>query len=320
MNSKSQVVSSSSLKSQKPPSSRRVARRQRRQRARLGMSIAPAAIGANASSYATVKTRVDGSANLHVREIFPVKQSASGLCLAIPLCPTKWTGTRTAALAATYMSHRPLRVSWQYVPATSSNTAGSIAVGTVWSGCRLPTSDEVENMYQYLPSTNGGNLSSVWQPTKNAIACGRNLRANQFPLYEVSSDDIPFWIVVASAGEATIGSLVVTADFTLRNPITPGSSGPLSYSGNITFEAGQTETTFSLPQSAISGTAAVGQEIVFTPLKTLLNRSGGVLTSTLSSFIATVKEAGASLVFSVDPSYAAGSFRSVLIGRNANFR
>lgn len=320
MNSKNQVVSQTSLKSQKPPSSKRIARRQRRQRARLNMSVAPAAIGANANSYATVKTRVDGSANLHVREIFPVKQTATGLCLAIPLCPTKWTGTRTAALAATYMSHRPLRVSWQYVPATSSNTAGSIAVGTVWSGCRLPTNDDVESMYQYLPSTNGGNLSSVWQPTKNAIACGRNLRANQFPLYEVSSDDIPFWIVVASAGEATVGSLVVTADFTLRNPITPGTSGPISYSGNVTFVAGDTETTFTLPASAISGTTAVGQEIVFTPLRTLLNRGGSVLTSTLSSFIATVKEAGSNLVFSVDSAYAAGTFKTVLIGRNANFR
>lgn len=320
MSSKNQAVSSSSLKSQKPPSSKRIARRQRRQRARLNMSIAPAAIGANANSYATVKTRVDGSANLHVREIFPVKQSATGLCLAIPMCPTKWSGTRTAALAATYMSHRPLRVSWQYVPATSSNTAGSIAVGTVWSGCRLPTSDEVENMYQYLPSTNGGNLSSVWQPTKNAIACGRNLRANQFPLYEVSSDDIPFWIVAASAGEATIGSLVITADFTLRNPITPGTSGPISYSGNLTFEAGDTETTFSLPAAAVTGSLAVGQEVLFTPLRTLLNRSGAALTSTLSSFIATVKQAGPNIVFSVDPSYAAGIFRSVIIGRNANFR
>lgn len=320
MNMKSQVVSLSSPKSQKPPSSKRIARRQRRQRARLNMSVAPAAIGANANSYATVKTRVDGSANLHVREIFPVKQTSSGLCLAIPLCPTKWTGTRTAALAATYMSHRPLRVSWQYVPATSSNTSGSIAVGTVWSGCRLPTTDEVESMYQYLPSTNGGNLSSVWQPTRNAIACGRNLRANQFPLYEVSSDDIPFWIVAASSGEATVGSLVVTADFTLRNPITPGTSGPISYSGNVTFQATETETTFTLPASALSGTVAVGQEIVFTPLKTLLNKAGAVLTPTLSSFIATVKEASANLVFSVDSSYAAGAFKTVLIGRNANFR
>lgn len=320
MNKKTQVVPSSSQQNPKPSRSKRVARRQRRQRARLSMSVAPAAIGAKANSYATVQTHTDGSAVLKIREIFPIRQTTIGLARAIPICPTKWTGTRTASIAATYMSHRPLRVSWQYIPATSANTAGSIAVGTVWAGCRLPNTDSIEDLCQYLPCTNGGSLSSVWQPCSSAVSCGRNLRANQFPLYEVSSDDIPFWIVAASDGTAVIGSLVITAEFTLRNPITPGASGPVSYSGNVTFTAEQDKTIFSLPKDAVSAPLSVGQELCFTPLRNLMNRTGSIMTQALATFVASVMTIGDQIQFSVDPNYAAASFNAVLMGRSPNFQ
>lgn len=306
-------------KPQKPLSknqpNKRETRRQKRQRQRIRTTQVPVAIGSQANTYASVKTHPDGSATLHVREIFPITQTTKGLALAIPVCPTKWVGTRTASLASTYMSHRPLRVQWRYIPAAPSTLAGNIAFGTVWSGCRLTTSDDVQSLYQHLTA-----ICSVWQPCGNGISCGRNLRANQFPLYEVNSDDIPFWIVVASDGETNVGSLMISADFTLRNPITPGTTPPASYSGPVQFTQGENETTFSLPLSSLGSPVAVGQEFQFTPLSALQSRTAETMTSPLSVFMASIKTIVDSVItFTVDPAFATQTFRSVLIGRSANF-
>lgn len=317
-------MSPKSQKSSKPLShnqpNKRETRRQKRQRQRLRTTQVPVAIGTQANTYASVKTHPDGSATLHVREIFPITQASKGLALAIPMCPTKWVGTRTASLASTYMSHRPLRVQWRYIPAAPSTLAGNIAFGTVWSGCRLTTSDDVQSLYQHLTATNGGAICSVWQPCGNGISCGRNLRANQFPLYEVNSDDIPFWIVVASDGDTNVGSIMISADFTLRNPITPGTTPPASYSGPVQFTQSENETTFTLPLSSLGSPVAVGQEFQFTPLSALQSRTADVMTTPLSVFMASIKTIAESVItFLVDPAFAGQSFRSVLIGRSANF-
>lgn len=305
-----------------PRSNQSLRSRQRRQRRRMNLRTAPIAVGAQFSTYATVRTAKDGSASLCVKEVFPITGSPKGLSLAIPICPTKWVGTRSAALAGTYQSHRPLRVSWDYIPACASTTAGSIVVGTVFAGCRLPADDSIASLINALPATNGGSIGSVWQPLHNGVSCGRNLRANQYPLNEVSADDIPFWIVAATNGTGELGSLVVTADFTLRNPCTPGQTPPAAYSGKLDFtHSAETDTTsFTLPISSFGSPMSVGQEFTFAPLETLRTSTGSPIASPLSTFIATVSSIVSEVAtFMVDKSFITSSIASVLIGRHANF-
>lgn len=306
-----------------PPRRNQASRsRQRRQRSRMNMRVAPIAVGAQFSTYATVRTAKDGSASLCVKEVFPITGSPAGLSLAIPMCPTKWVGTRSAALAGTYQSHRPLRVSWDYIPACASTTAGSIVVGTVFAGCRLPSDDSITSLINALPATNGGSIGSVWQPLRNGVSCGRNLRANQYPLNEVSADDIPFWIVAATNGTGDLGSIVITADFTLRNPCTPGQTPPAAFNGklNLNHSAENNTTSFELPIGSFGSPISVGQEFSFAPLSSIKNSSGSIVASPLSTFIATVSKIVSEIAtFDVDKSFITSTISSVLIGRHANF-
>lgn len=306
-----------------PPRRNQASRsRQRRQRNRMNMRVAPIAVGAQFSTYATVRTAKDGSASLCVKEVFPITGSPTGLSLAIPMCPTKWVGTRSAALAGTYQSHRPLRVSWDYIPACASTTAGSIVVGTVFAGCRLPSDDSIASLINALPATNGGSIGSVWQPLRNGVSCGRNLRANQYPLNEVSADDIPFWIVAATNGTGDLGSIVITADFTLRNPCTPGQTPPAAFNGTLSLNhsAENDTTSFELPISSFGSPISVGQEFSFAPLSSIKNSSGSTVASPLSTFIATVSKIVSEVAtFDVDKSFITSTISSVLIGRHANF-
>lgn len=256
--------------------------------------------------------------------MFPITASSDGVSFMLPITPTKWTGTRTAALSSTFASHRPLSLTVSWEPMVGTNTAGSVAVGTVFAGARLPlASDSFTDISVQLASTNGGFVSTIWDHHTSRIQLGKNLRANQFPLYSVNTDDIPLWVLVAtSVTTGTIGYLIVDAEFTLRNPITAQQAPPITSAGTSTFthsdEAGTTQ--MSVPESAFNRPLTAGQEVVMTFARAIKNLSGGVLAGVLSPLVASYSSTSSgNYLFDVDSNIASQSALGYTIGMHENF-
>lgn len=285
----------------------------------------PVAYTRTSSSYATLRNSRDGSASLMTREIFPVSSQPAGLSLMLPMTPTKWAGTRSASLAQTYASHRPLvcKVSWE--PAVGTSTSGSVAVGTVFAGARLPNdSDSFNSLANALAATNGGFMTSIWNPSSKRINLGRNLRANQFPLFEVSADDIPFWICVATSDTSgnQLGYLNVETTFTLRNPLVGSFASPVIGSGevNIQHDPETKVSKMTIPQSRINRVLSVGADYAWTFARNLLNASGSVITSILSPIIARLSSNNGSVYeFTIDSNIGTQQALGYIIGQAPNF-
>lgn len=320
------VISAPSAKVSKPTPNKKVnhfkidKKKARRMYALRRRSI-PVAYSMRARSQAQIRVS-DMSASLTSTEIFPITPSASGCSFLLPMTPTKWSTTRTSTLASTYDSFRPLKCSVSWEPAVATSTSGSVAIGTVFAGCRLPSEDSWESVSKALAATNGGVISTVWDRTTTVIKLQKNLRANLFPLYNVDPDDIPFWICVASdaATESVAGYLVVRTTFTLRNPSVPGSTPPLSGSGKVTFTKNDTSTVMSVPRSFFNRVLSVGQDITFAFANRLLNAAGTAVVNILDSMVARVTQSSDSgYQFSVDSQIAAQSALGYVIGIASNF-
>lgn len=285
----------------------------------------PVAYTRTSSSYATLRNSRDGSATLTTREIFPVSSQPAGLSLMLPMTPTKWAGTRSASLSQTYASHRPLHcvVSWE--PAVGTSTSGSIAVGTVFAGARLPNdSDSFNSLANALAATNGGFMTSIWNPSTKPINLGRNLRANQFPLFEVSADDIPFWICVATSDTSgnQIGYLTVETKFTLRNPLVGSFASPVIGSGEVSIQHDpqQNVSKMTIPQSRINRVLSIGADYAWTFARNLFNASGSVITSILSPIIARLSGVSGSVYeFTIDNNIGTQQALGYIIGQAPNF-
>lgn len=241
------------------------------------------------------------------------------------MTPTKWSGTRSASLAQTYASHRPLKcvVSWE--PAVGTSTSGTIAVGTVFAGARLPNdSDGFNSLANALSATNGGFLTSIWNPSIKSINLGRNLRANQFPLFEVSADDIPFWICVATSDTSgnQIGYVAIETTFTLRNPLVGSFASPVIGSGviDIVNDPEKKTTTMTVPQSRINRVLSVGADYAWTFARNLTSITGSVITSILSPVMARLTAiASGNYQFTIDNNIATQRALGYIIGQAANF-
>lgn len=305
--------------------SRSTPRKNTARRRNVTRSSIPAAYGMTAQSYARLSSRRDGSTTLESFEIFPIVSQSSGLSYMLPMTPTKWTGTRTQTLASSFTQSRPLSIEVGWEPAVGTGTAGSVAIGTVWSGARLPNDgDSWSSISRSLAATNGGFICTLWHHMQRKIDCARNLRANGFPMYEVQPDDIPFWILVASTDTtgAVIGYLTVRSVLTLRNPICGSVTPPVTAAGPMSFthdaEAGTTKLTVN--KNLFNNTLAIGQDMLFTFGRNLLNTVSNVLTQVLS----TVKGALIAIVnneyvFAVDSNYATQQALGYVIGRAVNF-
>lgn len=283
----------------------------------------PVALGYATTNYARLKAAPSG-AILSSREIFPVTAQKAGLSYALPMTPSKWSGTRTCALSYTYASHRPLKVRVYWEPAVSTSTPGSVAIGTVFAGARLPNdSDSWSSISRSLAASNGGFICTIWDHHSRIVETGRNLRANQFPLYEVSPDDIPFWICLAtSSTEGMIGYLVVETVFSLKNPLSGSMSQPITGAGQVSISHDDSQNTSSMTvsQSFFNKALQVGQDLLFTTASNLKNVAGNVMTSILSPFVGQVKSITSdSYVFNVDNNFATQQALGYVIGMSSNF-
>jgi hypothetical protein len=288
---------------------------------RYQRSRAPVAFSFAMGSFSQISNTRSGPL-LHFREIFPVNGVASGLALALPYSPTKWGGTRTASLAAQYSSYRPLTCNIKWQPAVGTSQAGSIAIGTIFDGARL-TGSTFSQFAQSLPATNGGFVGTLWQRRASQIMLGRNLRANAYPTMQISEDEIPFWIVVATdSDKANLGFIVIESTMTLRNPLNVLTDPPTTFTGQttITHDDQNNTTTMTIPQAEMNKTPVVGASYSFGFFDRLLNVAGGVVSPILNPVIATVKSVlDGKVTFSLDNAIATQNVMSTIIGLTSNF-
>lgn len=292
----------------------------KRMYARRRRSI-PVAYSMRASAHAEIRVS-DTSASLTSVEIFPIQAREVGCAFMLPMSPSKWSGTRTAVLASTYDSFRPLSCSVSWEPAVATSTPGSVALGTVFAGCRLPADDSWASLSSSLAATNGGFISTIWDHSSSNISLQRNLRANLFPLYNIQSDDIPFWICVASsaASESVLGYLVVKTKFTLRNPAVPGSAPPVSGSGAFDFSVKDGKTTLTVAKSVVNKVLSTGQDFLFSFARRLVNSAGAPITSILDTILGHLTSVTeAAYQFSVDSNIAAQTALGYIVGISTNF-
>lgn len=252
----------------------------RRRGMRRGRSyFIPAAYRTDLSTNASINV-LNGRTTLFSREIFPIVKSENEIFdLMIPMTPTKWTGTRTSALASTYQSFRPLYVSISFMPTNGTSTAGSLAVGTLWDGNSSDINSRTAAITQ-LPSMNGGFLTSLYTRCSRRVGLGTSLRANTFPTGDINSDDIPFWIICTCdsgniTNNGTVGNLVVTSRFALHNAInrSVSSTGALNIPATIQKEAAQTPTysILKVAKNVVSSILSEGRDYWFTFPRYVLN-------------------------------------------------
>lgn len=213
----------------KPLSVVRTRRYRRRPIRRAG--AVPVAYGSANTSRLNFQVAANGSTIMYSTEIFPVERTDGVVDKMIPICPTKWGGTRTATFAQTFASYRPkfVRISW--VPNAPTSLGASVTFGTVTDGASFRPTDR-NQVATMLSATNGGIVTSIWKPVSTQVKLGTNLRANTFPTRNTSMDDIPFWVLCqVGTDDSTRGSqygfIKLEVRWHLHNPIAIGNN--LSY-------------------------------------------------------------------------------------------
>lgn len=156
------------------------------------------------------------------REIFPVYQmdkDSDKATQIMPLCPSKWKGTRTRTIAQTYCNYRPMLAKLNWVPCVPTSTTGTIAVGTTFAGCTLDTNAQLESA---LPTTNGGFITSIWSRAQSNIAITNCLTQPTYPTQNTNPDDVPAWIYACTQtqlpAKTLLGYLILTTRWRLTNP------------------------------------------------------------------------------------------------------
>lgn len=296
----------------------------------VAFSRAPIGYGFSQTTQARIYTSRNGNTRVEFREIFPIKKEfSSPICFMLPMCPTKWTGTRACILCSTYTDQRPIHVKIEWQPAVPTSTAGTFTVGTVFSGARLTDSTDYEAVSRQLTSSNGGFMTTVWKPAWMNVALSRNLRANNFPMYNVDPDDIPFWIIAASSIPESeyLGNLVITATLSLKNPINPNSVPPVNGFGPATFEQTTDEQTqkkttrLKVPKDTIKSALSSGADYIFNFSRAILNDVQETIVDAVGGLLGTyegVEQGNHSFI--VDNRIASqDNLLFTLIGRALNF-
>lgn len=338
--SKPQTKSATTQTQQSKSKKQRRRRPRRGRRNRFGgLSRVPASIGFSGRGSTRIVNMRGGKCQLVVREMFPVSYKASTAVLdfMMPCTPTMWTNTRSAQLAATYMSFRPLNVNMRWMSNTGTAAPGSASFGTVWAGTHLNFSTRSEAS-RILTTTNGGFLTSIWKPQSCNIACQGNLQQHNFPLNDIQPDDVPFWFVgtfdgVDASADQVLGYLVVDALFSLFNP-TSGINEVHSSASSIWGAMVHSDATESTPAlttlgikcaQAIIGDFKVGDDYLFYAANPLLNTAGEVAVKPMEAIHAVFKEKTTvsdepTYIFTIDSSLASQAVVWLsLIGKIANF-
>lgn len=142
----------------------------------------------------------------------------------IPANPAYWTGTRIAALAASYQNYRPLNLEFMYVPMCATTQQGNVIAGTFWN--EVPNS---ENLQQSLKTSNGGIITQAFKPANSIVKLKSNL---QFNLYRmggaIDQQSNPFMFIALAVActnnnaQIVPGYFYVKYRYILKNPLGTG--------------------------------------------------------------------------------------------------
>lgn len=145
-----------------------------------------------------------------------VQTQGDFLFTIIPSNPAYWTGTRIAQVAPAYMTYRPLRMTFSYIPQVAVTQAGTVAMGTLWNGASGDA-----DLQQTLFTSNGGCLTQCYVPCDTTIRLGANLQQNLFTLSgSLEPDTSPFIFCAALRGATVVpGYFYVSYEYEFKNPV-----------------------------------------------------------------------------------------------------
>lgn len=86
----------------------------------------------------------------------------------IPLNPLYWDGTRIKTLASTWSRYQPLMFEVTYTPTVATTTPGQVIYGT------FPPNPNFSRTDQFLISSNGGGLTTIYTVAKSYVDCSLN--------------------------------------------------------------------------------------------------------------------------------------------------
>lgn len=96
----------------------------------------------------------------------PSTGNYKGTFAVIPSNPAYWEGTRISGIAKVYQLYKPLYFAVRYVPSVPFTVPGQVVYGTEWT-----TSIPNDSQQQSLATSNGGGITTVYQPTVSRVIC-----------------------------------------------------------------------------------------------------------------------------------------------------
>lgn len=146
------------------------------------------------------------NATLTYCELFPVVHSNTGLATFIPINPAKWIGTRTYQQARLFSEFRPQTLHVEYSPNVSTGTSGTVSFGSYYGVSHPPVGPD---LYMRMVQSEGGFISTLWQPARSTVRCGTALAANKFHLNKVTEEDIPVTLfAITTSTDLPTGTVV----------------------------------------------------------------------------------------------------------------
>lgn len=142
----------------------------------------------------------------------------------IPANPAYWTGTRIAALAASYQNYRPVSLQFIYVPMCATTQQGNVIAGTFWN--EVPSS---ENLQQSLKTSNGGIITQAFKPATSVVRLRSNLQFNLYRMGgQINQQSNPFMFIALAVActngnnQIVPGYFYVKYKYILKNPLGTG--------------------------------------------------------------------------------------------------
>lgn len=287
-------------------------------RVQRSIQMSPVSIGTGARPYSRIFTQ-NGVTHVSFCELFEVLNDVTktnALNWALPITPTKWTGTRTAQLTSTYSSYRPLQVRWTWVPGVPTSDNSMSAIGTTHDGVPFPTdaSESQASVCSRVAALNGGKMFTTWTTCSSSVDLKTCLRANNFPTFDTNFDDIPFWFVQChtkpgAPKHESLGMIAISGVFALHNPITPSKSHSTFLRKTIELknELSPVRATRGIFVSD-SFAAQEGDYLTMVCLQPLRNIDMEVISAPMEPIMARiVKREGHTFTFDLDPVYAAAT-------------
>lgn len=176
----------------------------------------------------------------------------------VPLNPLFWDGTRVKSIAATWSRYQPISFEVTYTPTVATTTPGQVIYGT------FPPNPAVTRLDQFLISSNGGGLTTIYTVAKSRVDCSTNaLGQKSFELNGDMSNPscCPLqWVInhVITPNFQFVGTpgyITVHWKFRFSNPITGSAVQAMSLTSDPIPNSNRRAVPWGLVISALKDTA-----------------------------------------------------------------